>query len=71
MESVRLPLVTIVDDGCSASTAQDVVCGDAALQQVSGRVLVFICAGSEFTFMRLLRLSHPAQWIDSCVISKP
>jgi hypothetical protein len=69
MESVRLPLDTIVDDGCGASTAQDVVCGGAALQQVSVRVLVFICAGSEFTFMRLLLLSHLAQWIDSCVMS--
>jgi hypothetical protein len=35
MEAVRLPLDAIVDDGCSASAAQDVVCGGAALQQVS------------------------------------
>ncbi len=30
---------------------------------------MFICGGSEFTFMYLLRLSHLAQWIDSCVMS--
>ena len=69
MESVRLSLGTVADDCCTASVAEDVVCGGAALQQVSVRVLGVYLWGFRVSIMYLLRLSRLAQWIDSCVMS--
>lgn len=63
MESVRLPLGSIVDNGCSASAAEDVVCGGAALQQVVCGVSVFTCGGSDFKSLRFMRLIRPSHFV--------
>ena len=62
MESVRLPLGTVVDDCCTASVAEDVVCGGAALQQVSVRVLGVYLWGFR------VYIHVPAAFVTPCTV---